>query len=61
MPATEWSQAYRTVLDHVAECGPRNGAGRDEMGEYIAAVMADWPDPTKTSSRSGGPRPRTTS
>lgn len=43
LSARQWSNAYRTVLDHVAECGREAGAGNDEMRKYISAVMADWP------------------
>ena len=43
LSATDWRDAYRELLDHVAECGRAAGAGYDEMREYISAVMADWP------------------
>lgn len=45
LSATKWARAYHFLLDHVAECAPRAGAGYDEMREYISAVMADWPRP----------------
>lgn len=43
LSAKQWSNAYRTLLDHVADCGREAGAGYDEMREYISAVMSDWP------------------
>jgi hypothetical protein len=43
LSAKHWRNAYRALLDHVAECGRAAGAGYDEMRQYISAVMADWP------------------